>query len=112
MRDSTRREALIWLFGAKKAVRVYYSEAQKAQKGEHPDIDPSDIDEINWNPSFGELRAARTLKPLVDGVKLVCKVCGKKFQDERTVREKFLQETVGMPGVFYCPRDWKRMTRR
>ena len=87
-------------------VLMSIADAKVVMAGDSSKISPETVDEVNWNPTIGQMSYARDKGAKLHeepgkGPMVKCANCGKKFEKYQTVRQEFLQE-LAFNGGWVC----------
>lgn len=100
-----------------KIVLMSVEDAKTVMAGKSKKFSPEMVEDINWNPTIGQIAWARSKgrgfklhKEPGKSDKRTCAECGKKFEKYQTVRQEVLQEIpLGGPGALACKACAKKL---
>jgi len=110
--DMREKHVLVYITktpGSKPEVHLVTTEdAKKIMAGRSKKITPEMVEDINWEPTIGQIRYAQSRGAKLHTEpgkepKVTCTKCGKKFEEYRSIGDQFVQEmALGGPGTAAC----------
>jgi len=98
--------------GKTKPILMSVDDAKAVKAGNSSKISPEMVDEVNWNPTIGQIsyargKGAKFHEEPGKGPTAKCANCGKKFEKYQTIRQEFLQE-MAFNGGWACKKCAKK----